>query len=117
MDRKELTTMQCVPCSGSEPSVSQEEMEKLKPTIPEWEVIEKKSTPRLRRTFEFSDFQEALDFTNQVGEAAEIEGHHPIITITWGKATVEWYTHAILNIHKNDFIMAAKTDEIYESRA
>jgi 4a-hydroxytetrahydrobiopterin dehydratase len=114
MERKELTKQHCVPCSGEEPPVSKEEMDELMPTVPEWEVIEKNGAPRLKRTFEFSNFQEALDFTNKVGAVAEAEGHHPIITLTWGKATVEWYTHAISNIHKNDFIMAANTDEIYE---
>ena len=114
MDRKKLTEQHCIPCSGNEPPVSKEEMEELKPTIPKWEIIEKNGSPRLKRTFKFSDFQEALDFTNKVGGAAEEEGHHPIITLTWGEATVEWYTHAISNIHKNDFIMAANTDEIYE---
>ena len=117
MEREELRKQDCLPCSGDEPPVSKEEMEAMKPTVPNWKIGEKDGAPRLRRTFDFSDFQEALDFTNAVGELAEKEGHHPVITLTWGKATVEWYTHAIENIHKNDFIMAAKTDEIYEDMA
>jgi 4a-hydroxytetrahydrobiopterin dehydratase len=115
MDRHELTAMQCVPCRGDEPPATGEELKELMPTIPEWDIVEKNGAPQLQRTFNFSDFQATLDFTNQVGETAEAEGHHPVITLTWGKATVEWYTHAISNIHKNDFIMAAKTDQIYEA--
>jgi 4a-hydroxytetrahydrobiopterin dehydratase len=114
MDRKSLTQQKCVACSGSEPPVSEIEISKLKPMIPEWQIVEEEGIPRLRRNFHFKNFKEALDFTNRVGEAAEEEGHHPIITLTWGEATVVWFTHAISNIHKNDFIMAAKTDEIYE---
>ena len=115
MERKFLTRQKCVPCSGSEPPVSEEEIKRLKPTIPEWEIVGKDGAPRLKRMYKFSNFQEALDFTVRVGAAAEEEGHHPIITLTWGKVTVEWFTHAIGNIHKNDFIMAAKTDEIFEN--
>jgi 4a-hydroxytetrahydrobiopterin dehydratase len=114
MERDELTAMQCVPCRGDEPAISEEELEELKPTVPEWDIVEIDDAPQLQRTYKFSDFQDALDFTNRVGKAAEAEGHHPVITLTWGKAIVEWFTHAISNLHKNDFIMAAKTDEIYE---
>ncbi|OGO17893.1 MAG: 4a-hydroxytetrahydrobiopterin dehydratase [Chloroflexi bacterium RBG_16_48_8] len=116
MDKKKLTQQHCVPCSGNEPPVSKEEMDELKPMIPDWEIVVKNGSPRLRRTFGFPDFKEALKFTNKVGDIAEQEGHHPIITMTWGRVTVEWYTHAISNIHKNDFIMASKTDQIYEEK-
>jgi 4a-hydroxytetrahydrobiopterin dehydratase len=114
MDRKELTRLHCIPCRGDEPAVTEDEMEELKPMIPDWEIVELNGIPRLQRTFDFPNFKEALKFTNKVGDIAEKEGHHPIITLTWGKVTVKWYTHAISNIHKNDFIMASKTDEIYD---
>jgi 4a-hydroxytetrahydrobiopterin dehydratase len=68
---------------------------------------------RLERTFRFRDFAAALGFTNRVGEIAEAEGHHPIITLSWGRVTVTWYTHDINGLHDNDFIMAAKTDELH----
>ena len=61
----------------------------------------------------FSNFQNALAFTQLVGEAAEKEGHHPSLLTEWGKVTATWWTHAIKGLHRNDFIMAAKSDHIY----
>lgn len=112
MDEK-LAKMTCSACRGDEPPLSARELEDYLPQVPEWELIEEDDVKKLRRTFDFSNFVEALEFTNEVGEAAEEEGHHPIITLTWGEATVTWYTHKISGLHENDFIMAAKTDEVY----
>jgi 4a-hydroxytetrahydrobiopterin dehydratase len=108
-----LTKEKCVPCQGGEPTVSEEEMAELKPQVPDWQVVEKKGANRLKRTFEFEDFAGALNFTNQVGEIAEEEGHHPLLVTEWGKVTVTWWTHKIDGLHRNDFIMAAKTDDLY----
>jgi 4a-hydroxytetrahydrobiopterin dehydratase len=112
MDQK-LTQMKCSACRGDEPPLSEEELENYLPRVPEWELVEEDGVDKLQRTFKFKNFAEALDFTNEVGKAAEDEGHHPIITLTWGEATVTWYTHKIKGLHENDFIMAAKTDQIY----
>ena len=70
---------------------------------------------RLRRVFSFDDFAQALEFTEAVGEVAEAEGHHPALLTEWGRMTVSWWTHKIKGLHRNDFIMAAKTDELYQS--
>jgi 4a-hydroxytetrahydrobiopterin dehydratase len=67
------------------------------------------------RAFKFKNFTEALAFTDQVGEIAEEEGHHPALFTEWGKVTVRWWTHKIGGLHENDFIMAAKTDRLYDS--
>ena len=67
----------------------------------------------MKRVFKFEDFEDALDFTNEVGDLAEEEGHHPILQTEWGKVTVTWWTHKIDGLHKNDFVMAAKCDEAY----
>ena len=69
---------------------------------------------RLERTFKFLDFARALELTESVGEVAEGEGHHPRITLEWGRVAVEWWTHKIRGLHRNDFVMAAKTDKIYD---
>ena len=98
--------------SGS-PPLSDAEITKLKPEIPDWQVAQVDGVPRLKRTFKFKNFVNALEFTNAVGEIAEAQGHHPLITLTWGQASVEWWTHDINGLHKNDFIMAAKTDSLY----
>jgi 4a-hydroxytetrahydrobiopterin dehydratase len=104
--------MKCVACRGDEPTLTSEEIDELKPQVPDWKVVQDDGIKKLARTFKFRNFVEALDFTNAVGEAAEEEGHHPVIELTWGRATVTWYTHEIKGLHRNDFIMAAKTDEL-----
>jgi len=108
-----LTQEKCVACRHDAPRVTHEEIKELKPQIPDWEFIERDSIKRLEYTFSFSNFAEALAFTNKVGELAESEGHHPAILTEWGKVTVTWWTHKIKGLHRNDFIMAAKTDQLY----
>jgi 4a-hydroxytetrahydrobiopterin dehydratase len=80
--------------------------------IPGWAIVEREGIPRLERAFTFPSFAAALAFTNRVGEIAEQEAHHPAITTEWGRVTVTWWTHKIKNLHRNDFIMAAKTDAL-----
>lgn len=112
---KSLAEMKCVPCQGGEPTVTEAEMAELKPKVPEWQVVEQDGVKRLKRVFKFDDFAQALAFTNRVGEIAEEEGHHPVLVTTWGRVTVSWWTHKIGGLHQNDFVMAAKTDQLYES--
>ncbi len=108
----ELKHLKCVPCRGGEPPLLDEEIQSYKPQVPEWEVIEVDGIKRLQRQFKFKNFAQALAFTNQVGALAEAEDHHPAILTEWGRVTVTWWTHKIKGLHRNDFIMAAKTDEI-----
>jgi 4a-hydroxytetrahydrobiopterin dehydratase len=89
------------------------EIAKLEPQVPGWSVAEVEGVKRLRREFEFKDFKEAMDFAVRVGELAEREQHHPDLHVAWGKVVVETWTHKIRGLHENDFILAAKTDEIY----
>lgn len=110
-----LKSLKCVPCRGDEPPASLREIRDLSTQVPDWELEEHNGVKRLKRTFKFKNFREALRFTDKIGEAAEEQGHHPVITTQWGKVSVSWWTHKIKGLHKNDFIMAAKTDEIYRS--
>ncbi|NLH00054.1 MAG: 4a-hydroxytetrahydrobiopterin dehydratase [Chloroflexi bacterium] len=110
----DLSEQKCVPCRGGEPALSSEEISQLKPEIPEWSIIKRDGIPRLERIFKFPDFASALRFTNQIGQIAEAEDHHPSLLTEWGKVTVTWWTHAVNGLHKNDFIMAAKTDREYQ---
>jgi 4a-hydroxytetrahydrobiopterin dehydratase len=109
-----LTQEKCVACRKDSPLVTEEEVAELKPQIPEWEMRDVDGVPRLERTFKLPNFVEALAFTNRVGELAEEEGHHPAILTEWGRVRVSWWTHKIRGLHRNDFIMAAKTDRLYE---
>jgi len=88
------------------------EMEELKPQIPNWDLVERDGIPRLERVFRFANFAEALAFTNRVGVLAEAEGHHPALITEWGRVTVTWWSHKIHALHRNDFVMAAKTDSL-----
>lgn len=106
-----LTTQTCIPCSGKVPPVSEAEVAELKPQIPAWDIISASNIPQLQRVYNFSNFQTALEFTNKVGALAEAEQHHPALLTEWGKVTVTWWTHALNGLHRNDFIMAAKTDD------
>jgi 4a-hydroxytetrahydrobiopterin dehydratase len=96
------------------PTLTDEEIDQFYRQLQLWSVVEKGGIKRLERSFDFQDFAEALAFTNRVGQIAEEEGHHPDILTEWGKVTVSWWTHKIGGLHKNDFIMAAKTDSLYE---
>jgi 4a-hydroxytetrahydrobiopterin dehydratase len=107
-----LTEERCVACRRDAPTVSDAEIAELLPQIPEWELVELDGIKRLRRVFRFDDFAQALDFTRTVGGLAEAEGHHPALLTEWGQTTVSWWTHKIKGLHRNDFIMAAKTDAL-----
>ena len=109
----ELAQEKCVPCESDIPPLTTDEIDELKQELPQWQVVEVEGIPRLKRNFEFKNFAKALEFTNAVGEIAENQGHHPLISLTWCEVTVEWWTHNIKGLHKNDFIMAAKTNELY----
>ena len=84
----------------------------MKPQIPDWQIVERDGIRRLERVFRLKDFAQALAFTNKVGAIAEAEGHHPALLTQWGSVTVTWWTHKIRGLHRNDFIMAAKTDRL-----
>lgn len=108
----ELAGMSCEACRKGAPTVTEEERQRFLPQVPEWSVVAPDGVDRLRRVFTFPDFASAIRFTNQVGEIAEAEGHHPAILTEWGRVTVDWWTHKIGGLHRNDFIMAVRTDQL-----
>ena len=107
-----LASEKCVACRPDAPRMTEAEIAQIRATVPEWQVAARDGIPRLERVYAFDDFVQALAFTNRVGQIAEAEGHHPAILTEWGKVTVAWWTHKIRGLHRNDFIMAAKTDEV-----
>jgi 4a-hydroxytetrahydrobiopterin dehydratase len=109
-----LTEMKCVACRKDAPTVTDAEIAEFQPQVSDWEIVELDGIKRLRQAFSFDDFEQALEFTNKVGELAEEEGHHPALTTEWGSTTVTWWTHKIRGLHRNDFVMAAKTDVLYQ---
>ncbi len=107
----ELVKEKCVACRRDSPRVTETEMKELTAEIPDWTVSEREGIPRLEKVFKFPNFVDALTFTNRIGAIAEEQGHHPALTTEWGRVTVAWWTHKIRGLHRNDFIMAARTDQ------
>lgn len=111
---EELVQMKCVACRKDAPKVREEEIAEFLAQVPKWKIVERDHIKQLERVCKFKDFSQALLFTNQVGVLAEAEGHHPALLTEWGQVTVTWWTHKIKGLHRNDFIMAAKTDQFYK---
>ena len=107
-----LASEKCVACRRDAPRVTAAETEELRPQVPDWELVERDGIPRLERVLRFANFAEALAFTNRVGVLAQAQGHHPALLTEWGRVTVTWWTHKIHGLHRNDFVMAAKTDSL-----
>lgn len=111
---KRLGEQNCEACRADAPQVSAEEQDSLLMELPNWEVVQQEGVSQLRRVYSFRNFVQGQAFTNRVADLAEAEGHHPAILLEYGKVTVRWWTHKIGGLHRNDFIMAARTDAIYE---
>ena len=111
----DLHQMKCVACRAGEPTVTDAEIADLLPHVQQWQVREVDGMKRLERVFKLKNFVQALEFTNKIGAIAEEENHHPLIITEWGRVTVNWWSHKIKGLHKNDFIMAAKSDELASS--
>lgn len=107
-----LTKIKCVACHRDVPQVTEAEIAEYHPQIPDWQIVEHDGMRRLERVFRFSDFVDALAFTNLVGDLAEAEDHHPALLTEWGQVKVTWWTHKIRGLHRNDFVAAAKTDQL-----
>ncbi|MDP4020920.1 MAG: 4a-hydroxytetrahydrobiopterin dehydratase [Candidatus Adlerbacteria bacterium] len=107
----ELAKKKCVPCEGGVKPYAPAEAQKMMGELTEgWMLIDEAHL--LVKEFRFKDFAQAMAFANKVGEIAEAENHHPELSVGWGRVSVELTTHAIEGLSENDFILAAKIDEI-----
>jgi 4a-hydroxytetrahydrobiopterin dehydratase len=111
----ELASMKCEACRAESPRATAEEINSYIAEIPDWKTVEYEGVLHLERRYKVKDFATALELTNKIGTLAEQEGHHPAITLQWGVVDVAWWTHAIRGLHRNDFIMAAKTEELFKA--
>jgi 4a-hydroxytetrahydrobiopterin dehydratase len=109
-----LAAKHCVPCHGGVPKLAGAELETLSAQLPDWKVVD---FHHLERAFTFKDFVSALAFVNRVGTVAEQEGHHPDLTLGWGRVGVITYTHAIKGLSESDFVLAAKIERLYQQPA
>ena len=107
---QDLASRQCVPCRGGVPPLSMERVELLRRQLSEaWTVVD---GHHLVREIRRKNFREALALANAIGEIAESQNHHPDLQVSWGRLGVTLFTHAIDGLHENDFIMAARIDEL-----
>jgi len=105
-----LAQRQCVPCRGGVPPLNLARVQELRAQISsDWHVVDQH---HLLREIRRKNFREALRLANAIGEIAESQRHHPDLTVSWGKLTVTLFTHAIDGLHENDFILAARIDEL-----
>jgi 4a-hydroxytetrahydrobiopterin dehydratase len=109
----ELAQLHCSAVTANTSPLNERDINQYLTKLPDWRVYEKDGEPRLEKTFQFMDFNQAVDFTNRAAQLANEEDHHPAILTEWGRVTVTWWTHKIKGLHQNDFIMAAKTDQLY----
>ena len=107
-----LTEKTCVPCKGGVLPLTEGQARVLLAHVPLWKMAP--GAARIERNFKFVNFVTTLDFVNKVGALCESEQHHGDFTFGWGYCTVVFYTHKIKGLHENDFIIAAKVDQIFE---
>jgi len=113
MSEKNLSQMECEACRADAKPATAEERENFGREIPEWHVDTVEGVDRLVRRFSFRNFAEALAFTNRVGAIAEEVQHHPKLVTEWGSCQVSWWSHEMGGLHRNDYILAARTDKAF----
>lgn len=110
-----LSEKNCSACRADSPLLSEADLQAALVQLPEWAVEIVAGVNQLARTYRFKNFEQAMVFTQAVGELAEEYGHHPALLTEWGKVKVSWWTHKIHGLHENDVIMAAKTEQLFRS--
>jgi 4a-hydroxytetrahydrobiopterin dehydratase len=107
----ELTKRKCKPCEGGVPKLTSAEIKEYQQALKKpWEV---EDDMKIMKDYKFKDYQEVIGFVNKVADLAEQESHHPVLHVFFSLVKVELWTHAILGLSENDFILAAKIDELY----
>lgn len=107
---QDLKVLKCEVCQVGAVSATEQEIFEFKSHLPQWNIIEEAGIKKLERKFKFKDFKQTLAFVNKIGAIAEENGHHPMLLVEYNQVAVWWWTHKIKGLHRNDFIMAAKTD-------
>ena len=110
----DLAQKKCIPCEGGVPPLGAEESAKLLAQVHEWRISP--DGLRISRSFSFKNFVEAVEFVNKITPIAESENHHPDLCVSWGKVRIDLTTHAIGGLSENDFILAAKIDELTSAK-
>ncbi len=103
-----LVEKKCIPCEGGSEKLSLNQAQKMASQTPQWKIQEK----QIQRQFKFKNFIQAMDFVNKMAQIAEEQGHHPDFSVHYNQVEVTLWTHAIGGLSENDFIVAAKIDQI-----
>ena len=111
-DLSNLSKETCEACRADAPKLETDALTQLLPEVPDWQLIEEQGQTRLHRVFKTGNFVRAQALANQIGEYAEQVGHHPRLVVEWGSLAVTWWSHKIGGLHRNDFICAARSDEL-----
>jgi len=104
----------CSPCAGGAAQLDRDELDELRQQLPCWQLQEGDDATYISRRYQFHAYQSAVCFVHQVADLAEQYNHHPRIQLERGCVTVAWWTHTIAGLHRNDFILAAKTDVLFD---
>ena len=110
----EFAQLHCAVITATTPKLNNQEIEQNQAKLTGWKLYESEGEPRLEKAFKVKDFNQAMAFTAQLAQLANEENHHPAILTQWEKVTVTWWMHKIRGLHLNDFIMAAKTDQLFD---
>src|SRR4051812_15827615 len=107
----ELTHKHCTACEGGIPALTRAQVADLLPSVPEWKLTA--DNQRIRREWKVRDFMTGLEFFQRVAQIAEAEGHHPDLHLVgYRNVAIEIWTHAVGGLTENDFILAAKIDQL-----
>lgn len=110
-----LLELGCKACCPGTPALAFNECEKLLGQLHGWQLLNQFGILQIQKVFLCRNFKSALELTNALGAIAEQNDHHPLIMLEWGRVTVNWWTHTVNGLHLNDFVMAAKTDEVAQA--
>jgi 4a-hydroxytetrahydrobiopterin dehydratase len=109
----ELTSKSCKPCEGGTPRLSASEVGALLGQVRGWQAID--DNRKLTKQRRFADFRAAMAFVNRMAELAEAEQHHPDFTVHYNVVDITLWTHSVGGLSENDFILAAKLDQLEQA--
>ena len=110
----ELLKKTCSACEIGAPLVPHDQQTELLTDLDGW-IIDNSDISKLTKEFKLNNYEQSIVFTNLIADLAELQDHHPKITLEWGSVSLEWWSHKIGGLHMNDFICAAKSDEIFDT--
>ncbi len=109
---EKLSQMKCEACDVTVTPLSNSEIDTLMQEVEGWDLIEESGIPKLKRVFKTTNYAKSMSLTNAIAQLAESVNHHPLMIVEYASVTVLWWSHRIKGLHRNDFIMAAKTSEL-----